>query len=55
VLTSPYFHDGSADTIQDAVNTMIEFQLGRTVPAEDRDDIIEFLRSLVGEYQEKIK
>jgi cytochrome c peroxidase len=55
VLTAPYFHDGSVDTIQEAVNTMIEFQLGRTVPAEDRDDIIEFLHSLVGEYHEKIK
>jgi cytochrome c peroxidase len=55
VLTPPYFHDGSVETIQEAVNTMIEFQLGRSVPAEDKDDIIEFLHSLVGEYRETSK
>ena len=52
VKTPPYFHDGSAKTIEDAVNTMIEFQLGRTVPDEDRDAIIVFLDSLVGEIPE---
>jgi cytochrome c peroxidase len=55
VLTPPYFHDGSVETIQEAVNVMIEFQLGRSVPAEDRDDIIQFLHSLVGEYREENK
>lgn len=51
VLTAPYFHDGSIDTIEDAVDIMIEFQLGREVPDKDRNDIITFLKSLVGEYQ----
>lgn len=51
VLTPPYFHDGSVETIEEAVNIMIEFQLGRSVPDEDRDDIIAFLGSLVGEYK----
>ena len=48
VKTPPYFHDGSAKTIQDAVDIMIEFQLGRTVATDHRDDIIAFLDSLVG-------
>ncbi len=52
VKTPPYFHDGSAATIEDAVNTMIEFQLGREVPVEDRDAIIDFLSSLVGDLPE---
>lgn len=52
VKTPPYFHDGSAETIEDAVDIMIEFQLGRTVPVEHRDAIIAFLGSLVGKIPE---
>ncbi len=52
VLTAPYFHDGSVATIEEAVDIMIEFQLDRPVPEQDRDDIIAFLSSLVGEYKE---
>jgi cytochrome c peroxidase len=55
VLTPPYFHDGSVETIQEAVNIMIEFQLGRSVPPEDREAIIDFLNSLVGQYREETK
>jgi cytochrome c peroxidase len=49
VKTPPYFHNGSVKTIEEAVDIMIEFQLGRTVPNSDRDSIIAFLESLVGE------
>jgi len=52
-LTAPYFHDGSAATLKDAVRIMIKYQLGRTVPQEDEDLIIEFLNSLVGDYKGK--
>ena len=51
--TAPYFHDGSAATLEEAVNTMIYSQLGRKVPDSDRDDIIDFLDSLVGKYKGK--
>ncbi len=53
-LTPPYFHDGSAATLDEAVNTMIIYQLGRDfdVPAADRKDIIEFLKTLPGEIEE---
>lgn len=47
--TAPYFHNGSIETIEEAVDIMIQYQLGRRVPTEDRDAIIDFLDSLVGE------
>lgn len=49
VKTPPYFHDGSVATIQEAVNIMIQFQLGREVPVTDQNAIIAFLESLVGD------
>lgn len=52
-LTAPYFHDGSAATLPDAVNTMAKYQLGRTLSPEDRDLIVAFLTSLTGTYQAK--
>jgi cytochrome c peroxidase len=50
-LTAPYFHDGSADTLDAAVTIMAQAQLGRTMPQEDRDLIIAFLGTLTGEYE----
>ena len=47
--TPPYFHNGSVKTIQEAVDIMIKFQLGREVPSTHRDAIITFLDSLVGD------
>lgn len=52
-LTPPYFHDGSADTLLDAVGTMAEFQLGRSIPLEDALAIVTFLESLTGEFSGK--
>lgn len=48
-LTAPYFHDGSAATLEEAVDVMFEYQLGRTAPADDKALIIKFLRTLSGE------
>lgn len=48
VKTPPYFHNGSVATIEEAVDVMIKFQLGRKVPKTDRNAIIAFLSSLVG-------
>lgn len=49
VHTAPYFHDGSIATLEQAIDIMIEFQLQRTVPKEEREQIIEFLKTLPGE------
>ncbi|MBX2802664.1 MAG: cytochrome-c peroxidase [Myxococcales bacterium] len=48
-LTAPYFHDGSAATLPDAVRVMARYQLGRRVADEDVTYIVAFLRSLTGE------
>ena len=47
--TAPYLHDGSAETLRDAVDAMFEFQLGRTAPDADKDAIVAFIRTLAGE------
>ncbi|WP_088710217.1 cytochrome-c peroxidase [Noviherbaspirillum denitrificans] len=47
-LTAPYFHDASARTLEEAVDVMIKYQLGRTAPKEDRALIVKFLHTLTG-------
>lgn len=47
--TAPYLHDGSAPTLRDAVDIMFEFQLGRSGPDRDKDDIVAFIESLAGD------
>ena len=48
-LTAPYLHDGSVATLRDAVDLMFEFQLGIEAPEEDKDAIVAFIKTLVGE------
>ncbi len=47
-LTAPYFHDGSAATLEAAVETMARYQLGRPVPPEALAKIVAFLNTLTG-------
>lgn len=49
-LTAPYFHDGTAQTLEQAVITMGRYQLGISLPPEDVSRIVAFLRTLTGEY-----
>jgi cytochrome c peroxidase len=49
-LTAPYFHDGSAATLNDAVDVMFEYQLGRIPSLEDKRLIILFLKTLTAEH-----
>jgi cytochrome c peroxidase len=48
-LTAPYFHDGSAKTLDEAVDVMFTYQLGRTPSALDKTLIVQFLKTLTGE------
>jgi cytochrome c peroxidase len=50
-VTAPYFHDGSAASLSQAVETMARSQLGRELPSGDIDLIVKFLRTLTGRYQ----
>jgi cytochrome c peroxidase len=52
-LTAPYFHDGSATTLEEAVQIMGRVQLDRDLTAEDTRLIVAFLRSLTGQWQGK--
>jgi cytochrome c peroxidase len=52
-VTPPYFHDGSAPTLQDAVRRMGYAQLDRTMSDEQIDKIVAFLDSLTGLHQGK--
>ena len=48
-LTYPYFHDGEADTLSEAVDIMGRLQLGRKFEETDIDIIVAFLKTLTGE------
>jgi cytochrome c peroxidase len=48
-LTAPYFHDGSAATLEEAISIMASYQLGRSLDGEQTKHIASFLRSLTGE------
>jgi len=51
--TAPYFHDGSAPTLQAAVRAMGRAQLNSTLTDTQVDSIVAFLRTLTGEYRGK--
>lgn len=50
-VTEPYFHDGSIDTLQNAVQAMGLYQLGRPLTDENINYLTLFLRSLTGQWQ----
>lgn len=47
-ITPPYYHDGSVKTLDEAIYKMGKYQLGRDIPANDRQAIAAFLGSLTG-------
>jgi len=48
-LTYPYFHDGSANTLAEAVTVMGRLQLGRTYSDDETGKIVAFLKTLTGD------
>jgi cytochrome c peroxidase len=48
-LTAPYFHDASAKTLEEAVDVMFKYQLGRVASKEDKAAIVQFLNTLTSE------
>jgi cytochrome c peroxidase len=48
-LTYPYFHDGEASTLSQAVEVMGRIQLGKTFTADENGKIVAFLKTLTGD------
>ena len=53
-LTPPYFHDGSAKTLDEAVRTMAEVQTGQPLSESEVKQIVAYLKTLTGYYQGKL-
>ncbi|MDX2195471.1 MAG: cytochrome-c peroxidase [Cytophagales bacterium] len=53
--TYPYFHDGSVQNIEDAVQIMAKTQLDKDLSAEDTKLIVSFLQTLTGELPKDAK
>ncbi len=48
-LTYPYFHDGEAETLTEAVNVMGRLQLGKEFTQDENALIVSFLKTLTGD------
>jgi cytochrome c peroxidase len=48
-LTYPYFHDGAANTLPEAVDTMGRLQLGKKFSKDENTKIVAFLKTLTGD------
>lgn len=48
-LTYPYFHDGAADTLTEAVDIMGRLQLGKKFSKKENAQIVAFLKTLTGD------
>lgn len=48
-MTHPYLHDGSVTSLEEVVELMARYQLGRELSAEQIADITAFLHALTGE------
>jgi cytochrome c peroxidase len=49
--TAPYYHDGSAETLADAVRDMARYQLGRRLEPDETFALVSFLETLSGELE----
>ena len=48
-MTYPYFHDGAANTLGEAVDIMGRLQLGKKFTADENAKIVAFLKTLTGD------
>ncbi|MBQ7855840.1 MAG: heme-binding domain-containing protein [Alistipes sp.] len=52
-LTWPYYHDGTRETLKEAVCNMGTYQVGVSLSDDEEDKILAFLHTLTGEYEGK--
>lgn len=50
--TAPYFHDGSVESLEEAVRIMAYTQLGKELSKEEIEKMVAFFKSLTGEIPE---
>lgn len=50
--TAPYFHNGSVNSLHEAVKVMAKTQLNKNLSQQETDDIVAFLSALTSEYPE---
>jgi cytochrome c peroxidase len=53
--TAPYFHDGSAATLQEAIKVMMHYQIGIPVSDKHLEYLVAFLESLTGVLEVSLK
>jgi cytochrome c peroxidase len=52
--TWPYYHDGTRETLEEAVRDMGTYQSGVTLKESEVNSMVAFLKTLTGEYQGKL-
>ena len=50
--TSPYFHNGAVEKIEEVVRIMSKYQIGDEFTPEQIDDVVAFLKTLEGDMEE---
>ena len=53
-LTTPYYHDATQATLEDAVVSMARYEVGEELTQQEVDRMVAFLKTLTGEYQGKL-
>ena len=54
VYTAPYFHNGAVKSLEEAVRIVAEAQLNSDLSSAQIADIVAFLESLTGEFQQQL-
>lgn len=53
--TAPYYHDGSVESLTDAIDIMAKVQLNYTMNSSEKENMVAYLNSLTGDIPEKYK
>lgn len=53
-LTWPYYHDGSVKTLEEAIQKMARYQVGREISDDDCQKVKLYLNALTGQYKGKL-
>ena len=53
-LTAPYFHNGSVEKLEEAVQVMAKLQLNKALTDDQVSDMVAFLGALTGEFPEQV-